>query len=38
MLSAASLEVAFPGRGPMTRTSSVLSHVARFGQKPMPPL
>ena len=38
MLSSAQLEVAFPGRGSITSVSSVLSQVARFGQKPMPPL
>jgi hypothetical protein len=32
MLSSASLEVALPGRGSITRTSSVLSQVTRFGQ------
>ena len=38
ILSSAPLEAALPGRGSMTRTSSVLSQVARFGQNPMPPL
>ena len=38
MLSCASLDAAFPGRGSISRTSSVLSQVTRFGQKPMPPL
>src|SRR5258708_3775001 len=38
MLSCASLAAAFPGRGSITRTSSVLSQIARFGQNPMPPL
>jgi hypothetical protein len=38
MLSAASLEVALPGRGSITRTSSTLSQVARLGTKPAPPL
>lgn len=38
MLSAAQLEVAFPARGSITSRSSVLSQVARLGQKPMPPL
>jgi len=38
MLSAAQLDVAPPGRGSMASMSPVLSHVARFGQNPVPPL
>jgi hypothetical protein len=38
MLSAASLEVALPGRGSITSMSSVLSQEAMFGLNPMPPL
>jgi hypothetical protein len=38
MVPAALLEVALPGRGSITTTSSVLSQVARFGQNRMPPL
>ena len=37
-LSPASFEVALPGRGSITRTSSTLSQTARFGTNPTPPL
>ena len=36
-LSSAQFAVAFPGRGLITSTSSVLSQVARFGANPIPP-